>query len=716
MIGWRNIFGSFANKKIIMSRCALITFVSVIALTHVHADNHPHATLDDAQPLSQASVQTPSKLSPDITPTDSMASSDMGMSDQGEIKYDQQSIYIRVNKDLSLWKIANHIASAKGINVNQVMLILLENNPRSFEQNNINSLKAKTVLLFPKKPQFTLSPREAQLEIQRQHAESGNRNSVPEKSEASSDVGEIDAQATEQANKEEHDSNEKVDSVHELHLQSPPTDGRDSQHAQVDALPDWENLPEVSNNEALNVDITDVDMSKVYSSNQQDAFEMSVYKEKLMVIVDRLNGHLEQASANAMLSMIKDQIKHYYDQVTTYDKLATMFDQTEYYYDLIITHYKQELVLFFIIVGVILLGSIIGRDRRSNKFLEGSQDVPLNQQQVYEIDTLPLVEMTGRDQALAQITHNISNQTMTQESSKVADINIRKFDGDTVQEVSPETTQSTTTDSQQQEQQVLTTANSTLTARDLVMAQIASRRQNDAESGISEDGLAQLEFNEVLNTAEIYLAYGQHAKAIACLQAMLRSYPDNTSIKFVLAEAYCLNDQQGDFVSLAEELLQLLPADSLEWKKLQGFAYRVAPLHPTFHSNPDIIKLDAGINSTMDYAEEIESGSRSDKQKQSSVNTASDDEIAFMQGVNNNSKNSRKFKVENKSQNTSHGDFDQDEDFEIEDCATQLDLAKAYVAMGDVEQAQQALNDVINRGDEAQRHQAYQLLVQLASS
>ena len=70
MIGWRNIFGSFANKKIIMSRCALITFVSVIALTHVHADNHPHATLDDAQPLSQASEQTPSKLSPDITPTD----------------------------------------------------------------------------------------------------------------------------------------------------------------------------------------------------------------------------------------------------------------------------------------------------------------------------------------------------------------------------------------------------------------------------------------------------------------------------------------------------------------------------------------------------------------------------------------------------------------------------------------------------------------------
>ena len=87
-----------------------------------------------------------------------------------------------------------------------------------------------------------------------------------------------------------------------------------------------------------------------------------------------------------------------------------------------------------------------------------------------------------------------------------------------------------------------------------------------------------------------------------------------------------------------------------------------------------------------------------------------------MQGVNNNSKNSRKSKVENKSQNTSHGDFDQDEDFEIEDCATQLDLAKAYVAMGDVEQAQQALNDVINRGDEAQRQQAYQLLVQLASS
>jgi pilus assembly protein FimV len=82
-------------------------------------------------------------------------------------------------------------------------------------------------------------------------------------------------------------------------------------------------------------------------------------------------------------------------------------------------------------------------------------------------------------------------------------------------------------------------------------------------------------------------------------------------------------------------------------------------------------------------------------------------EKELMQNAQNNS--------HDKFQDSFH-DSSEEDDFEIEDCATQLDLAKAYVAMGDVEQAQQALNDVINRGDEAQRQQAYQLLVQLASS
>jgi pilus assembly protein FimV len=72
--------------------------------------------------------------------------------------------------------------------------------------------------------------------------------------------------------------------------------------------------------------------------------------------------------------------------------------------------------------------------------------------------------------------------------------------------------------------------------------------------------------------------------------------------------------------------------------------------------------------------------------------------------------------TDNITDNDSVNSVEQDDDFVIEDCATQLDLAKAYIAMGNTEQAQQALNAVINLGDESQRQQAYQLIVQLANS
>jgi pilus assembly protein FimV len=44
---------------------------------------------------------------------------------------------------------------------------------------------------------------------------------------------------------------------------------------------------------------------------------------------------------------------------------------------------------------------------------------------------------------------------------------------------------------------------------------------------------------------------------------------------------------------------------------------------------------------------------------------------------------------------------------------TKLDLARAYVDMGDPEGARSILNEVLEEGDDAQRHEAQQLLAGL---
>jgi len=48
-----------------------------------------------------------------------------------------------------------------------------------------------------------------------------------------------------------------------------------------------------------------------------------------------------------------------------------------------------------------------------------------------------------------------------------------------------------------------------------------------------------------------------------------------------------------------------------------------------------------------------------------------------------------------------------------DEMATKLDLAKAYVDMGDEEGARDALNEVISSGDEQQKVEAERLLNQL---
>ena len=62
-------------------------------------------------------------------------------------------------------------------------------------------------------------------------------------------------------------------------------------------------------------------------------------------------------------------------------------------------------------------------------------------------------------------------------------------------------------------------------------------------------------------------------------------------------------------------------------------------------------------------------------------------------------------------------DFDEfEEDFpELDAVGTKLDLAKAYIDMGDMESASSILDEVIDEGDEEQKSQAQSLLKQTGS-
>ena len=654
-----------------MSTYALYVIVAISAMSLACAHDHLDAAnqLNGPSPAGTAQDTTNAPADDHLNPK-----SPSNSSNRDDTNYDRASIYIKTSEELTLWKIANHISRSREINVNQVMLIILNENPKSFDEYNINSMKAKTLLSFPENPQFTLSDSEAAAEIQRQHTEWNHRNSPTHKAVTHGDDNSVRTEISHDLDQNDV-NNDQAQVQRELQLQSPTDNATQVPHVKVAPVPDWEKLPEPDNElanedsiikseQSHQIDGGEINNKHETVKSEREAIELTWNMEMVIALTDRLRYELRQVPPKQLLIDSVATLKVYFHQVTT--------------------HHRQWLLVFFIMSAVILLGLIIGRNQRRGQFR--NQVVGDAQGQLFtpkvssEIDSLPALTWTDRDQVLAKITQQsvTANMTVSETSSinKAGAVSARYVDSQ----------ESTMTQSHQQE--TLTTIGTALSARDLVMAQIAMRRRHAAKEETYVSQAKPLSAEEIIEKAKIYIAYGKYAQAITILQSHLHNEPEDIAVKCHLVEAYCLNHQAQEFVLLAEDLLNDLQVNSLEWKKLQGYAYRIVPDHAGFQFDPGIVQSEKQTQTSGVHVQYLEPNI--------TVNDSSEG-------------------IEDTATKHSVDSVEQDDDFVIEDCATQLDLAKAYIAMGNAQQAQQALNTVINLGDESQRQQAHQLLAQLAN-
>ena len=656
-----------ATANIAINTAYIIFMVGVVTLAN--ADN----TTEPVAPSDSASTSEFSRSSPKLIVENSGANNKPILSAHRDTHYEKNSIYIKTHEGLSLWKIANHISTAKNIDVNQVMLILLNENPNSFDEYNINSLKARTLLAFPNQPQLILSDDEAAEEIQRQHVQWKNNNSVTQQSNELTDEASVGANENEQDNLDylsNKDDQEQI--VHELQLQSPADKGARSHQTQAAPVSGWENLPEASN-----ASIGEQIIGKHKEINQLD----DAVSENQQVSVVPEHEAIELSWDLAMLTALSDRLRSELSSVSVQQLLLNSVDNFKAYYYRTTPYHKQWLIGFFVMLGVILLGLIIGRNQRCNQrrnqfrhqFVDQAQGPLVSRQAGCELDNLPTITWTDRDVVLAKITRQaVVDDFETDITANVAD------------------SYSVVTHSARfNSQQNLSTTRTGVSARDFIMAQIAMRRRHVVKEETHVSQTKPLSFEKIIEKAKILMAYGLYAQAISVLQSAVENHPEDIAVKCLLVEAYFYNRQTQDFLLLAEELQACLQAHSLEWKQLQGYAYRLVPEHSGFEFDTSIIQ--------------------SEVEKQVSIVEAQKPDACH-------DGNDSLMDTDDTIENDADNEFEQDDDFALEDCATQLDLAKAYIAMGNTEQAQQMLNAVINRGDVSQRQQAYQLLLQLANS
>ncbi len=177
--------------------------------------------------------------------------------------------------------------------------------------------------------------------------------------------------------------------------------------------------------------------------------------------------------------------------------------------------------------------------------------------------------------------------------------------------------------------------------------------------------------DEVIAEADIYLAYGRNEQAVLMLEAAIEGEPSHIEMRMKLLEVYGVLSDKDRFEAQKAQILLLDPAREADIAEILEMLVGPSEDHES-----------AGQASAMDLGE--------------TVDHEPVDSVVYAAGHIDLSK------VETLSA----------EDIEAE-VTTKLDLARAYVDMGDFDGAREILNEVVDEGSEIQCEEARQMLKQL---
>lgn len=226
----------------------------------------------------------------------------------------------------------------------------------------------------------------------------------------------------------------------------------------------------------------------------------------------------------------------------------------------------------------------------------------------------------------------------------------------------------------------------------------------DKENEMAAASESSAEADDILAEADVYISYGFYQQAEELLNEGLSKDPNNLLYKVKLAEIYSADKRSDDFISHLEGFASNMNKKSPEWGKIAAVGAALVPTHALFASD-NASELDddsvqkVGISEgDKSSTEVIDSGVISD------FRVASEDMEDF---------DTDDLDDDNSLDFTFADDYEFANPSVIEEVGTKLDLAKAFVDMGDEDAAKETLTEVMEQGDQAQIQQAKELLDKL---
>lgn len=264
-----------------------------------------------------------------------------------------------------------------------------------------------------------------------------------------------------------------------------------------------------------------------------------------------------------------------------------------------------------------------------------------------------------------------------------------------------------------------------LSARDTGPAQgaaVATQMTAPASAFDAQEGhgiSTEVDDIDVLSEADVYLAYHRYSQAETLIKGAIEHHPDQLDLKLKLLEIYFAAHEKDKFIAQAERLHDAVGGasgeDSELWMRATALGQEMVPEHPLFGGADTSAKNETAVVSNDALTADATDASSEPPPKVEMSDEVferrpaqQDNSIEFESGLYDTPAPTPV--AENTDSSETSPAFALDSSDVV---ATKLDLAKAYVDMGDRDGARSILEEVLSEGNEDQKREAQELLGQI---
>ena len=279
----------------------------------------------------------------------------------------------------------------------------------------------------------------------------------------------------------------------------------------------------------------------------------------------------------------------------------------------------------------------------------------------------------------------------------------------------------------------------------------------DDELTVAADGGDLLPESDALSEIDVYMAYGRYDQAQAVALKALEREPGRTELRLKLLEILALLHDRASFEREALALRDQVGTDDPAWERAVAMGRELAPDSALFgaaeEAAPAVEEPQASLDTPLDFgeltfeapaaaAESAPQAAEEASGREAEPQAAADDDLSLDFNLDEPLEAAPEQRAEEaKPAEDELPSLDFDLSFEqpaeepsdnvieftpaaaetaadsweeLDEVGTKLDLARAYLDMGDVEGARSLLDEVISEGNARQKNEAEALLKQIA--